>query len=136
MSNKSRDLKKKYLTCKVLSLLLIFLPVAIFMIIAFANGTTTQKVGLGLGVTLSIFFAIANAMFKLAPRSTVWILIITLTIAVQKIQSVIYVTGACVILEECITSKLEKYYHDKYKINKEIDERFDIKEKEVTNGEE
>ena len=136
MSNKSRDLKKKYLTCKILSLLLIFLPVTIFMIIAFANGTTTQKVGLGLGVTLSIFFAIANAMFKLAPRSTVWILIITLTVAVQKIQSVIYVTGACVILEECITSKLEKYYHDKYKINKEIDERFDIKEEEVKNGEE
>lgn len=135
MSNKTREYKRKYRFYQIASLLLLFLPVGIFIVIAFAKGTTTQKMSLGLGVMLSLIFTLANVIFKLAPRSGVWILIIALCVAVQKIQNVIYVTGTCVILEEVVTSRLEKYYRDKYKINREIDDRFDIKE-EQENGEE
>lgn len=135
MSNKTREYKRKYRFYQIASLLLLFLPVGIFIVIAFVKGTTTQKMSLGLGVTLSLIFTLANVIFKLAPRSGVWILIIALCVAVQKIQNVIYVTGTCVILEEVVTSRLERYYRDKYKINREIDDRFDIKE-EQANGEE
>lgn len=135
MSNKTREYKRKHRFYQIVSLLLLFLPVGIFIVIAFAKGTTTQKMSLGLGVMLSLIFTLANVIFKLAPRSGVWILIIALCVAVQKIQNVIYVTGTCVILEEVVTSRLEKYYRDKYKINREIDDRFDIKE-EQANGEE
>lgn len=135
MSNKTREYKRKYRFYQIASLLLLFLPVGIFIVIAFVKGTTTQKMSLGLGVTLSLIFTLANVIFKLAPRSGVWILIIALCVAVQKIQNVIYVTGTCVILEEVVTSRLEKYYRDKYKINREIDDRFEIKE-EQANGEE
>ena len=135
MSNKTREYKRKYRFYQIASLLLLFLPVGIFIVIAFVKGTTTQKMSLGLGVMLSLIFTMANVIFKLAPRSGVWILIIALCVAVQKIQNVIYVTGTCVILEEVVTSWLEKYYRDKYKINREIDDRFDIKE-EQANGEE
>lgn len=135
MSNLTRTYKRKARFYQIVSLLLLFLPVGIFIVVAFAKGTTTQKMSLGLGVTLSLIFTMANVIFKLAPRSGVWILIIALCVAVQKIQNVIYVTGTCVILEEVVTSKLEKYYRDKYKINREIDDRFEIKE-EQANGEE
>ena len=135
MSNKTREYKRKYRFYQIASLLLLFLPVGIFIVIAFVKGTTTQKMSLGLGVTLSLIFTLANVIFKLAPRSGVWILIIALCVAVQKIQNVIYVTGTCVILEEVVTSRLERYYRDKYKINREIDDRFEIKE-EQANGEE
>lgn len=135
MSNLTRTYKRKARFYQIASLLLLFLPVGIFIVIAFVNGTTTQKMSLGLGVTLSLIFTMANIIFKLAPRSGVWILIIALCVAVQKIQNVIYVTGTCVILEEVVTSRLEKYYRDKYKINREIDVRFDVKE-EQANGEE
>ena len=128
MSDVTKGYKKKYRLYQILSLLLLFLPVGIFIVIAFFRGTVTQKTTLGVGVTLSAIFMVANAMFKLAPRSGVWILIMALAVAIQKIQNVIYITGACVIIEECVTSKLEQYYKDKFKINKEIDERFDIKE--------
>ena len=128
MSDVTKGYKKKYRLYKILSLLLLFLPVGIFIGIAFFRGTVTQKTTLGVGVTLSAIFMAANAMFKLAPRSGVWILIMALAVAIQKIQNVIYITGACVIIEECVTSKLEQYYKDKFKINREIDERFDIKE--------
>lgn len=128
MSDVTKGYKKKYRLYQILSLLLLFLPVGIFIVIAFFRGTVTQKTTLGVGVTLSAIFMVANAMFKLAPRSGVWILIMALAVAIQKIQNVIYITGACVIIEECVTSKLEQYYKDKFKINKEIDERFEIKE--------
>ena len=128
MSDVTKGYKKKYRLYQILSLLLLFLPVGIFIVIAFFRGTVTQKTTLGVGVTLSAIFMVANAMFKLAPRSGVWILIMALAVAIQKIQNVIYITGACVIIEECVTSKLEQYYKDKFKINREIDERFDIKE--------
>ena len=123
MSDKTKSYKKKYMTYKILSLLLLFLPVGIFIVIAFLRGTVTQKMSLGVGVTLSLIFTIANVIFKLAPRSGIWILIIALAVAVQKIQNVIYVTGVCVIIEECITSRLEKHYKEKFKINREIDDR-------------
>ena len=135
MSNLTRTYKRKARFYQILSILLLFGPVAVFVVIAFVKGTTTQKMSLGMGVTLSLIFTMANVIFKLAPRSGVWILIIALCVAVQKIQNVIYVTGTCVILEEVVTSRLEKYYRDKYKINREIDDRFDIKE-EQANGEE
>lgn len=131
MSNKTREYKRKYRFYQIASILLLFLPVGIFIVIAFIKGTTTQKMSLGLGVMLSLIFTLANVIFKLAPRSGVWILIIALCVAVQKIQNVIYVTGTCVILEEVVTSRLEKYYREKYKINREIDDRFDIKEEQA-----
>lgn len=130
MSNKTREYKRKYMIFKIASLLLLFLPLGIFIVIAFIRGTTTQKLSLGVGVMLSLIFTIANVLFKLAPRSGIWILIIALTVAVQKVQSVIFITGVCVIIEECVTSRLEKYYHDKFKINREIDDRFDVHEEE------
>lgn len=123
MSDITKGYKKKYIILKVISFLLLFLPVLIFMIVAFIKGTSTQKVTLGIGVTISVIFMIANILFKLAPRSTFWILIITLTIAIQKISDVIFVTGTCVIIEECIINRLADYYGNKYRINKEIDER-------------
>lgn len=135
MSNLTRTYKRKARFYQIASLLLLFVPVGVFIVIAFVNGTTTQKMSLGMGVTLSLIFTMANVIFKLAPRSGVWILIIALCVAVQKIQNVIYVTGTCVILEEVVTSRLEKYYREKYKINREIDARFDVKE-EQANGEE
>ena len=134
MSNVTKQYKKKYRTFQILSVLLLFLPVGIFIVLGFIRGTTAQKMTLGIGVTLSVLFTAANVVFKLAPRSGVWILIMALAVSMQKIQNVIYITGVCVIIEECITSKLEKYYRDKYKINREIDDRFDVREDGESEG--
>ena len=123
MSDLTRSLHKKYLICKIASILLLFLPLMIFLILAFIEGNTQEKVSLGVAVTLTVIFTAANVLFKIAPRSSIWILIIALTIVLEKIQIVIYVTGGCVILEECVTSRLESYYLQKYRINKEIDGR-------------
>lgn len=136
MSNVTKQYKKKYKTFQILSVLLLFLPVGIFVVMGFIQGTTAQKLSLGVGMTLSLLFTAANVVFKLAPRSGVWILIMALTVAMQKIQNVIYITGVCVIIEECVTSKLEKYYRDKYKINREIDDRFDVREDGESEGSE
>lgn len=128
MSKQSKTYRKLYWAFKIISLMLLFLPIAIFMVIEFKDASTTEQVTLGVGVVISAVFAAGNAIFKLAPRSSVWILIISLAIAAEKIQNVIYVTGACVIIEEVITSKLEKHFREKYKVNKEIDKRFDVNE--------
>lgn len=136
MSNATKQYKKKYKTFQILSVLLLFLPVGIFIVLGFIRGTTAQKMTLGIGVTLSVLFTAANVVFKLAPRSGVWILIMALAVSMQKIQNVIYITGVCVIIEECVTSKLEKYYRDKYKINREIDDRFDVREDGESEGSE
>ena len=123
MSKKTKEYKRKYRFCQFASFSLLVLPVAIFSVIGFSQGTPTEKTSLAVGVTLAMIFAAANAAFKLAPRSAIWILIMSMTIAIQKIQNVIIVTGTCVIIEECVTSKLETYYKDKFKINREIDDR-------------
>lgn len=136
MSNVTKQYKNKYRTFQILSVLLLFLPVGIFIVMGFIQGTTAQKMTLGIGVTLSVLFTAANVVFKLAPRSGVWILIMALAVSMQKIQNVIYITGVCVIIEECVTSKLEKYYRDKYKINREIDDRFDVREDGESEGSE
>ena len=134
MSDTTRGYKKKYIIYKIASILLLFLPLGIFIVSAFLRGTTTQKMTLGVGVTLSVIFTAANVIFKIAPRSGIWILIIALAVAIQKVQNVIYITGACVIIEECVTSKLEQYYKEKYKINKEIDDRLEINKEQATDG--
>ena len=136
MSNATKQYKKKYKAFQILSVLLLFLPVGIFIVLGFIRGTTSQKMTLGIGVTLSVLFTAANVVFKLAPRSGVWILIMALAVSMQKIQNVIYITGVCVIIEECVTSKLEKYYREKYKINREIDDRFDVREDGESEGSE
>lgn len=130
MTQKSKGYKKRYMIFQIASISLLIFPLGIFTVLGFIRGTDTQKLSLGVGFVLSLLFTGANLIFKFAPRSAIWILIMALVLSLDKVQSVICVTGTCVMLEECVTSRLEKYYKSKYKINKEIDIRFEEQKKE------
>ena len=79
---------KKYKTklniCRLLSFTLTVLPVIIYAIMGFINGSVGEKVSLGICVVLALIFVLINVMFKYHIRSTLWVLLIGIYVFCQN----------------------------------------------------
>lgn len=118
---------KKYKTLSVvfliLSIIVTVFPIAFYTIKAFAEGSTTDKLSLGLFATLSIVLCVVNLMFKLHLRSTIWLLVIGIYIAIEAIMPLLIMVAAGTITDELVLTPLYKHFKAKATINKEIDKR-------------
>ena len=125
MSDITKEYKTKYRMFAITSLILNVLPIVIYTIIGFINGDVKQKVTLGLTLFVAISLVLVNFLFKYSIRSTIWILMIGIYVALDNITTLLIIIAVCTIVDEFIITPLEKKYKDKYKINKEMDERLD-----------
>jgi len=123
MSQTTIELKRKKNIFHLLSWILAFLPITIWLAIAMAKSTEVTKQALGLTIVVSGLFFLANLILKFHIRSTVWILLIGIYIALRDITTLLIVISICTILDEFLVTPLYKHYRDRYKINKEIDKR-------------
>lgn len=128
MSDVTKNYKTKYTIFNILSICLTLLPMLIYIIIGFAQGSVQEKLVLGLTTFVAIALSVINLLFKYSIRSTIWILLIGVYVCLDKITTLLIVIAICTIVDEFIVTPLKKKYKEKYKINKEIDARLPVNE--------
>ena len=115
--------KIKLNICRLLSFTLTVLPVIIYTIMGFMDGTIGEKVSLGICVILALIFVLINIMFKYHIRSTLWVLLIGIYVCIDNIIPLLIIMAATTIIDEFVLVPLINKYKNKYIINKEIDLR-------------
>ena len=119
----TKKYKIKLNICRLLSFTLTVLPVIIYTIMGFMNGTIGEKVSLGICVILALIFVLINIMFKYHIRSTLWVLLIGIYVCIDNIIPLLIIMAATTIIDEFVLVPLINKYKNKYIINKEIDLR-------------
>lgn len=107
----------------ILSVVLTCFPIIFYMIKAFVEGTTVEKVGLGLLTTAAIILTLINILCKMHLRSIMWIALIGIYICLENITTLLILIAITTILDELIITPLYKKYKNLYIINREIDKR-------------
>ena len=119
----TKKYKIKLNICRLLSFTLTVLPVIIYTIMGFMDGTIGEKVSLGICVILALIFVLINIMFKYHIRSTLWVLLIGIYVCIDNIIPLLIIMAATTIIDEFVLVPLISKYKNKYIINKEIDLR-------------
>lgn len=119
----TKKYKRLYLFSKIMSLLMTIIPMLIYIVIGFAQGSIRSKLVLGACVTIGLIFVIINIIAKHKIRSTIWILMIGLYSACKNIVPLLIIITITTVIDEFILEPLYKKYKAKYTINKEIDIR-------------
>ena len=119
----TKKYKIKLNICRLLSFTLTVLPVIIYTIMGFTDGTIGEKVSLGICVILALIFVLINIMFKYHIRSTLWVLLIGIYVCIDNIIPLLIIMAATTIIDEFVLVPLINKYKNKYIINKEIDLR-------------
>ena len=98
----------------LLSFLATVLPLFIYVVIGFKNGSIKQAYTLGVCLTTCIIFTAINLIFRHHIKCTIYILLIGLYISVGNLIPLFITMGICTALEEFIFTPIYN------KCNKEI----------------
>ena len=123
LNERTKKAKNKYIFFKTLSICLTFLPLVVYVIIAFVNGAPMEKFTMGCMVTLALIFVALNVIMKYNIRSTIWVLILGIYLCLDNITPLLIIMAVATILDEFVVSKLAVKYKNQFVINKEIDRR-------------
>ena len=119
----TKKYKIKLNICRLLSFTITVLPVIIYVIKGFMDGSIGEKVSLGICVILALMFMLINVMFKYHIRSTLWVLLIGIYVCIDNIIPLLIIMASTTIIDEFVLVPLINKYKNKYIINKEIDLR-------------
>ena len=119
----TKKYKIKLNICRLLSFTLTVLPVIIYTIKGFMDGSIGQKVSLGICVILALIFMLINVMFKYHIRSTLWVLLIGIYVCIDNIIPLLIIMATTTIIDEFVLVPLINKYKNIYIINKQIDLR-------------
>ena len=122
-SNVTKAYRKKYLTCTILSWVLTFLPLIVFVIWGFIEGTPRRKLALGGLMILAAVLVVLNVLMKLSLRCIPWVLLIGIYICLKEVTVLLIIMAVTTMLDELVLEPLAKMYKTKLTINKEIDKR-------------
>lgn len=123
MSQTTKSLKNKTYLFHILSWILTFLPILIWLGIALAKSNDVTKTALAISVLVAFLLTLVNLLLKYSIRSTIWILLIGIYVALKDITPLLIIIAVCTIIDEFIVHPLYKHYKERYHINKEIDKR-------------
>ena len=123
MSQTTKSLKTKTYVFHILSWVLTFLPIIIWLGIALAKSNDVTKTTLAISVLIAGILTLTNLLLKYSIRSTIWILLIGIYVALRDITPLLIIIAVCTVLDEFIVHPIYKNYKNRYKINKEIDKR-------------
>lgn len=119
----TKKYKTRYRIYKALSIIITLVPLLIYVILGFQQGTIGQKVTLGVCLLTALILVIMNILFKHIPRCGLWIVLTGLAYACNSITVLLLVLALTTALDELILSPLANKYKQLYIINKEIDKR-------------
>lgn len=118
--------KCKMIITGILSFLCSFGPLIVFTIMGFIQGEGKQKIVLTMTMVGAIIIASVSAMRKIHLRSTTFILMIGLLIALDRLFPFIMTITICTILDELLFTPLYHRFKENYHINKQIDKRMGV----------
>lgn len=116
----------KMIITGILSFLCSFGPLIVFAIMGFIQGEGKEKVVLTMTMVGAIIIASVSAMRKIHLRSTTFILMIGLLIALDRLFPFILTITICTILDELLFTPLYHRFKENYHINKQIDKRIGV----------
>lgn len=122
-SNITKSYRKKYWTCTILSWVLTFVPLLVFVIWGFIEGTPHRKLALGGLMVIAAILVVLNVLMKLSLRCIPWIILIGIYICLKEITVLLIVMALTTVLDELVLEPLAKSFKNKLTINKEIDKR-------------
>lgn len=131
MTETTKKYKQIYWTLFIASIALNFLPLFIYVIQGYASIEVeeSKKVVLTGSIMISASLCVYNVLAKKHLRSVIWILLLGVYYAIQKIELLLIIMAICTIVDEFIVEPLLKKYKAKWQTNAEIDARLDdIKE--------
>lgn len=119
----TKKYKKRYQAYKIMSIIITLVPILIYVILGFQQGTIGQKITLGVCLLTAIILVVMNLLFKHIPRCGLWIVLTGLAYACNSITVLLLIMALTTALDELILSPLANKYKQLYIINKEIDKR-------------
>lgn len=122
-SDVTKGYRKKYWTCTILSWVVTFVPLVVFVIWGFIEGTPHQKLALGLMITLAAILVVINILMKLSLRCIPWIVLLGIYICLKNVTFLLILMACTTMLDELVLEPLAKSFKNKLTINKEIDKR-------------
>lgn len=127
MTEKTKSYKQIYWTLFIASIALNFLPLFIYVIQGYASIEVeeSKKVVLTGSIMISTLLCVYNVLAKKHLRSVIWILLLGVYYAIQKIELLLIIMAICTIVDEFIVEPLLKKYKAKWQTNAEIDARLD-----------
>ena len=119
----TRKYKNRARLYATLSFLVTIVPILVYIVLGFMQGTIGQKITLGVCLLTTIILVIINLLFKHMPRCGIWIVLTGLAYACNSIVTLLLVMAITTALDELVLTPLAKKYKNLYAINKEIDKR-------------
>ena len=125
MSEKTKTYRFKKNLFFWLSILVTVGPILGFVTWALIKSNTQQKIVLSMTMIGAAIIAALSLIQKLHLRSPVFLVLVGLWYALDKLMICIVIIAICTLLDEIVLWPLYKKYRDKYHINKEIDDRME-----------
>lgn len=124
LSTSTKKMRRKSRLTWWLSFLLNIVPMLVFVIIGFVNGSTEQKVSIGFTAIAAIILSCIMMLSKMnMKRSIFWIVFVGLYFVMQDLYPLIITMGACTLIDELIIEPIHDRANADYHINKQIDKR-------------
>jgi len=118
--------RRKLWLYRIIDILVLFAPVAIYVVIALADGnvTTAGKVSVVGSVAIALILSVFNVLAQKRLRCPIWIVLIGLFIAVKDyLLPLIIILAIVTVLDDLCLTPIIQYYREKLVANKAIDER-------------
>lgn len=125
MSDITKKYKHLYLLFMCLSIIILIVPLIVYVIKGFIDGDVGEKFTLGITITIAAMLVALNILFKYHIRSTIWIVVLGIYVAVDNILPLLLCVAIGTIVDEFVLTPLAKHYKNKASINKEIDKRLE-----------
>lgn len=130
MTETTKKYKTYYWILFAISIALNFIPLLVYVIKGYASLEVSEgrKVTLTITMMIALCLSVYNILAKKHMRSVIWIILLGVYFAVQKIELLLLLMAICTIVDEFVVEPLMKMYKFKWKSNVEIDSRLeDIK---------
>lgn len=122
--------KKMYIIFTIIDMIFAITPVSVVAGIVITKLVNSSSAGAGKGIYILIVCLIAAVIFTMIDllrhakiRSATWIILFGISICISHLTLVIGIIMAAILLDEIVFSPIQKYFKQKYSINKEIDHR-------------
>lgn len=125
-SEQTKICRLKLWLYRILDWLCLFTPVAVYIVIALADGgvSTPAKVGVVGTVVIAGILTLFNVLAQKRLRCPIWIILIGLFIAIDRLLlPLIIILAITSVLDDLVFTPLIAYYKTKLISNKAIDER-------------
>ena len=127
-SDRTKNLRLMKFLFSSLHYIFMFVPLIVFVVMGYVEGTSSQKVTLSLTVTVGLILGIISIFISVKNkaglhRTILWVVIIGISFCLSKVETFVYVMAMTSIIDEVLLVNLKDRYTNLLTINKEIDKR-------------